>query len=224
MLIARGLRRKRRHRDQPGIQAGEKRHHVVLAVVEQQQRPVLRIAVLLQHSRQSAHAGIQLPVAERGIERPAVALGGHDQRGILRPRGGEMAQVIDKIVRGAIAGHVIAGHFIAGNVTAGNVIAGHVTAGHVIAGNVRRPAWRIGRRCFLCGSLRFCLRCCLRRSLCRGFGLHAARSPGKPCGLPCASAMATTTLRLPLKGLRPCATSMLSSISTSPACQVKSTV
>ena len=101
MLIARGLRRKRRHRDQPGIQAGEKRHHVVLAVVEQQQRPVLRIAVLLQHSRQSAHAGIQLPVAERGVERPAVALGSHDQRGIPRPRGGEMPQVIDKIARSA---------------------------------------------------------------------------------------------------------------------------
>ena len=208
MLIARGLRRKRRHRDQPGIQAGEKRHHVVLAVVEQQQRPVPRLAVLLQHSRQSAHAGIQLPVAERGIERPAVALGGHDQRGIPRPRGGEMAQVIDKIVRRAIAGRVIAGRIIAGN---------------VIARNVRRPALRIGLRCFLCRSLRFCLRS-LRRSPCRGFGLHAARSPGKPCGLPCASAMATTTLRLPLKGLRPCATNMLSSISTSPACQVKSTV
>ena len=219
MLIARGLRRKRRHRDQPGIQAGEKRHHVVLAVVEQQQRPVLWIAVLLQHSRQSAHAGIQLPVAERGIERPAVALGGHDQRGILRPRGGEMAQVIDKIVRGAIARHIISG-----NVIAGNVIARHAAAGHATAGNVRRPAWRIGLRCFLCCSLRFCLRCSLRRSLCCGFGLHAAHSPGKPCGLPCASAMATTTLRLPLKGLRPCATSMLSSISTSPACQVKSTV
>ncbi|MNQ80965.1 hypothetical protein D3C85_959640 [compost metagenome] len=65
-MTARRLRRIRRHRDHPGIQAAKKRRDIVRPTGEQQDGPITEPGAPLQRRRDGPGAQVQVAVAEHG--------------------------------------------------------------------------------------------------------------------------------------------------------------
>ena len=91
--------------DQTRIEAGEEAHDVVVAVVQHDQRARAAIEGLLQVRRQGAHARVEFAVGHGRVERHAIAIGHADQRDVIGPARGQVAQVAHE-VHGVRRGHI----------------------------------------------------------------------------------------------------------------------